>query len=55
MERWLVEDGAVVREGEALAAARIGNALHDIVSSASGHLAWMAPAGGLIDPGCIIA
>jgi hypothetical protein len=55
LERWLVEDGAVVREGEALAAARIGNALHDIVSSASGHLAWMAPAGGLIDPGCIIA
>jgi pyruvate/2-oxoglutarate dehydrogenase complex dihydrolipoamide acyltransferase (E2) component len=55
LERWLVEDGAVVREGEALAAARIGDALHDIVSSASGHLAWMAPAGGLIDPGCIIA
>ena len=55
LERWLVEDGALVLEGEAVAAARIGDALHDIVSSASGRVAWMAPAGGLINPGCIIA
>lgn len=55
LERWLVEDGAKVQVGEALAAARIGEALHDIVSSAEGHLMIMAPAGDLIDPGCIIA
>ena len=36
-------------------AARIGEALHEIVSSAEGHLTIMAPAGDLIDPGCIIA
>ena len=55
LERWLVEDGAKVQVGEALAAARIGEALHEIVSSAEGHLTIMAPAGDLIDPGCIIA
>ena len=55
LERWLVEDGAKVREGEAVAAVRIGEALHDIVSSADGHVSITAPAGDLVDPGCIIA
>ncbi|WP_419952144.1 biotin/lipoyl-containing protein [Methylobacterium sp.] len=55
LERWLVEDGAWVRTGEAVAAVRIGEALHDIVSSADGRVSIMAPAGDLIDPGCIIA
>ena len=55
LERWLVEDGANVQVGEAVAAARIGEALHDIVSPAGGRLSIMAPAGDLIDPGCIIA
>ncbi|NEU15074.1 biotin attachment protein [Methylobacterium sp. BTF04] len=55
LERWLVEDGARVRVGEAVAAVRIGEALHDIPSPAEGLVAIMAPAGDLIDPGCIIA
>jgi acetyl/propionyl-CoA carboxylase alpha subunit len=55
LERWLVEDGARVREGEAVAAVRIGEALHDIVSSADGQVSIMAPAGDLVDPGCVIA
>ena len=55
LERWLVEDGARVRVGEAVAAVRIGEALHDITSPAEGLVAIMAPAGGLIDPGCVIA
>ncbi|TXN25311.1 biotin/lipoyl-containing protein [Methylobacterium sp. WL19] len=55
LERWLVEDGARVREGEAVAAVRIGESLHDIVCSAEGHVSIMAPAGDLVDPGCIIA
>ena len=55
LERWLVEDGARVRKGEAVAAVRIGEALHDIVSSADGQVAIMGPAGDVIDPGCIIA
>jgi pyruvate/2-oxoglutarate dehydrogenase complex dihydrolipoamide acyltransferase (E2) component len=55
LERWLVEDGALVRVGEAVAAIRIGEALHDITSLAEGLMAIMAPAGDLVDPGCIIA
>jgi pyruvate/2-oxoglutarate dehydrogenase complex dihydrolipoamide acyltransferase (E2) component len=55
LERWLVEDGALVRVGEAVAAVRIGEALHDITSPAEGLMAIMAPAGDLVDPGCIIA
>lgn len=55
LERWLVPDGASVRAGEAVAAVRIGEALHDIVSPASGRLAVLAPASEVVDPGCIIA
>jgi pyruvate/2-oxoglutarate dehydrogenase complex dihydrolipoamide acyltransferase (E2) component len=55
LERWLVEDGARVQVGEAVAAVRIGEALHDIVSPADGRLAIMAPTNEVIDPGSIIA
>lgn len=55
LERWLVSDGARVRVGEAVAAVRIGEALHDIVSPASGRLEVLAPASEVVDPGCIIA
>jgi pyruvate/2-oxoglutarate dehydrogenase complex dihydrolipoamide acyltransferase (E2) component len=55
LKRWLVEDGAKVCVGEAVAAVRIGEALHDIVSCADGNVSIMAPAGDLVDPGCIIA
>lgn len=55
LERWLVADGARVRAGEAVAAVRIGEALHDIVSPTSGRLAVLAPANEMVDPGCIIA
>lgn len=55
LERWLVSDGARVRAGEAVAAVRIGEALHDIVSPVSGRLEVLAPASEVVDPGCIIA
>lgn len=55
LERWFVEDGARVRSGEAVAAVRIGEALHDIISLADGRLTIMAPTSEVIDPGCIIA
>lgn len=55
LERWLVEDGARVRAGEAVAAVRIGEGLHDIVSPVGGCLEVMAPANEIVDPGCIIA
>lgn len=55
LERWLVSDGATVQAAEAVAAVRIGEALHDIVSPASGRLEVLAPASEVVDPGCIIA
>ncbi len=55
LERWLVPDGATVRSGEAVAAVRIGEALHDVVSPAGGRLEVLAPASEVVDPGCIIA
>lgn len=55
LERWLVSDGAHVKVGDAVAAVRIGEALHDILSPASGRLEVLAPVSEVIDPGCIIA
>lgn len=55
LERWLVQEGASVKAGEAVAAVRIGEALHDIVSPATGRLEVLAPASEVVDPGCIIA
>jgi hypothetical protein len=55
LERWLVEDGALVRTGDAVAAVRIGEALHDIVSPAGGRLMVLAAPRDVVDPGCIIA
>ncbi|KQQ21390.1 biotin attachment protein [Methylobacterium sp. Leaf123] len=55
LERWLVPDGASVRAGEAVAAVRIGEALHDIASPAAGRLTVLAPVNEVVDPGCIIA
>lgn len=55
LERWYVADGAQVRAGEAVAAVRIGEDLHDIVSSADGLLTVLLPATEIIDPGRVIA
>ena len=55
LERWFVSDGAHVRAGDAVADVRIGEALHDIVSPASGRLEVLAPVSEVVDPGCIIA
>jgi biotin carboxyl carrier protein len=55
LERWLVEDGTLVRAGQAVAAVRVGTALHDIVSPAGGHVTIVAPARAVLDPGCTIA
>lgn len=55
LERWFVADGACVRAGEAVAAVRIGEALHDIAAPAEGRLMILAPVNEVVDPGCIIA
>lgn len=48
-------DGARVQPGEAVAAVRIGEALHDIASPTSVRLTVLAPDNEVVDPGCIIA
>ncbi|MDP4003353.1 biotin/lipoyl-containing protein [Methylobacterium sp. NEAU K] len=55
LEQWLVEDGTLVRAGQAVAAVRIGEALHEIVSPTSGRLDVVAQAREVVDPGCVIA
>ncbi|MEE7501933.1 biotin/lipoyl-containing protein [Methylobacterium sp. C33D] len=55
LERWLKADGARVRAGEAVAAVRIGAALHDIAAPADGQLTIVAAIDAVVDPGCIIA
>ncbi|MGU3468314.1 biotin/lipoyl-containing protein [Methylobacterium sp. C33D] len=55
LERWFVADGARVRAGEAVAAVRIGEALHDIASPTGGRLTVLAPVNEVVDPGSIIA
>ncbi|MEE7448987.1 biotin attachment protein [Methylobacterium radiotolerans] len=55
LERWFVADGARVRAGEAVAAVRIGEALHDILTPADGRLTVLASVNDVVDPGCIIA
>ncbi|MGT2489414.1 hypothetical protein ACU4GA_32915 [Methylobacterium oryzae CBMB20] len=44
-----------MRAGEAVAAVRIGEALHDILTPADGRLTVLASVNDVVDPGCIIA
>lgn len=55
LERWYVTDGTQVEAGEAVAAVRIGDALHDVVSPEAGRLTVLMPAGEIVDPGTPIA
>jgi pyruvate/2-oxoglutarate dehydrogenase complex dihydrolipoamide acyltransferase (E2) component len=55
LERWLVVDGAIVREGHAVAEIRIEGALHDIVAPATGRLTVSAPRLAVIEPGYLLA
>ena len=55
LERWLVEDSSAVTAGRTVAAVRIGDMLHGIVAPAAGRLEILAPAGTIVDPGCIVA
>ena len=55
LERWLVADGQITREGHAVAQVWIEGALHDIVAPATGRLAISAPALAVIEPGFLLA
>ncbi len=55
LERWLVSDGEVAREGHAIAEVRIEGAVHDIVAPATGRLSVSASARAVIEPGFLLA
>ena len=55
LERWLVEDGQLVRRGEALAEVRLEDALHDILSPATGRARRVARVGDIVEPGALLA
>jgi hypothetical protein len=55
LERWLIADGDIAREGHAIGELRIGSALHDVVAPATGRLAISAPQMAAIEPGFLLA
>jgi hypothetical protein len=55
MEHWLVIDGAVARQGPAIAEVRIEGALHSILAPATGRLAITPPLLSVIEPGNLLA
>jgi biotin carboxyl carrier protein len=55
LEKWLVADGSVVAAGDPLAAIRIEEGLHEILSPAGGRLTTVAAQNDVIEPGCLLA
>ena|ERR1700722_2794030 len=55
VERWFVTENAVVAAGQAIAELRIEDALHVIVTPASGRLSIVAPVNTLVEPGSLLA
>jgi pyruvate/2-oxoglutarate dehydrogenase complex dihydrolipoamide acyltransferase (E2) component len=54
VERWRVENGAVVAAGQALVDVRIEDALHEIVAPAGGRLTISAAANCIVEPGSLL-
>lgn len=55
VQRWFIADQAVVAKGQRIAEVRIEDALHDIVSPASGRMTIVAAALSLVEPGTLLA
>jgi hypothetical protein len=55
LERWLVVDGEIAREGHAVAQIRIEGALHDIIAPTTGRISISAPILAVIEPGFLLA
>ena len=55
VQRWFIADQAVVAKGQRIAEVRIEDALHDIVSPASGRMTIVAAALSLVEPGALLA
>ena len=55
LERWLVPDGSTVAAGDPVAAIRLEEALHEVLSPVPGRLAITAAEGAVIEPGTLLA
>lgn len=53
-ERWLVADGAEVKKGDAIAAVRVEDALHELLAPAAGRLRQAAAPNDVVEPGSVI-
>jgi pyruvate/2-oxoglutarate dehydrogenase complex dihydrolipoamide acyltransferase (E2) component len=53
--RWFVASGTTIKAGDRIAEVRIEDALHEIVSPASGRATIMAPVNAVIEPGSVLA
>jgi pyruvate/2-oxoglutarate dehydrogenase complex dihydrolipoamide acyltransferase (E2) component len=53
--RWLVDDGATVAAGHAIAEVRIEDALHEITAPAKGRVNIVAAKNSVVDPGALLA
>src|SRR4051812_34211415 len=55
LERWIIADGAVVKAGEAIAALRIEQSLHEILATSAGRISFVLAANGVVEPGTLLA
>ena len=55
VERWLIADGALVKQGEPIARIRIEDALHEIMAPTNGRLTIVLPANSIVEPGSLLA
>ena len=54
MEKWLLVSGSKVRAGQAVAAIRVENMLHDLLAPCAGVLKTSAKVNSVVDPGFVI-
>jgi pyruvate/2-oxoglutarate dehydrogenase complex dihydrolipoamide acyltransferase (E2) component len=55
VQRWFIADGALAEAGAKIAEIRVEGALHEITSSASGHLTIVAAVDDVVEPGFLLA
>ena len=54
LEKWLAQNGTVVKAGAPVASVRIEDALHELIAPTGGRLTADMMAGSVVDPGTII-
>ena len=54
IEKWLVQDGAFVKNGEPVVEIRIESALHELQAPSDGQIVIEALANSIVEPGTVI-